>query len=148
MTDNRCGFLISQIKQLQDRVFSQLLKDYGLEALNGPQGRILFVLWSQDGIPISLLGRETSLAKTSLTGMLDRMEAKSLVERRSDPADRRVQKIFLTPQARNLGEAYRSVSEAMGRVFFPGFSDEKIQALEQMLERILKNLQDYEEVSK
>jgi DNA-binding MarR family transcriptional regulator len=145
MVDNRCGFLISQIKQLQDRVFETLLRHHGLGDLNGPQGRILFVLWGQDGISITALGRQTSLAKTSLTGMLDRMEAKGLVERRSDPADRRQLRIGLTARARSLGESYRQVSRSMGEVFFPGFSDTEVQNLESMLDRILTNLQSREE---
>jgi hypothetical protein len=39
------GFLISQIHQLKGRVFEKMLKDIGLEAFNGAQGRILYVLW-------------------------------------------------------------------------------------------------------
>lgn len=148
MVDNRCGFLISQIKQLQDRVFETLLRDHGLADLNGPQGRILFVLWGQDEIPITALGRQTSLAKTSLTGMLDRMEAKGLVERRPDPADRRLLRIALTEKARLLGDAYGRVSRSMGDVFFPGFSDAEVKNLESMLERILTNLQSREEAQR
>ena len=45
----RTGFLISQIKQLQGRVFQRLLTESGIEEFNGPQGRILYVLWQQDG---------------------------------------------------------------------------------------------------
>ena len=40
----RTGFLISQIKQLQGRVFQRLLTESGVEEFNGPQGRILYVL--------------------------------------------------------------------------------------------------------
>lgn len=36
------GFLISQIKQIQGRVFERLLLEAGIEEFNGAQGRILF----------------------------------------------------------------------------------------------------------
>ena len=46
------GFLITKIKQIQGRVFEKLLCEYGINEFNGAQGRILFVLWEKDDIPI------------------------------------------------------------------------------------------------
>ena len=50
--ETRTGFLISQIKQVQARVFQRLLLDIGVEEFNGPQGHILYVLWQKDEVPI------------------------------------------------------------------------------------------------
>ena len=41
--ETRGGFYITQIKQLQDRIFEKLLAQSGIE-VSGGQGRILFVL--------------------------------------------------------------------------------------------------------
>ena len=79
------GFLISKVKQVQGRVFEKLLTEYGVDAFNGAQGRILFVLWGEDGIPISDLSEKTGLAKTTLTGMLDRLEVSGHIRREPDP---------------------------------------------------------------
>lgn len=79
--ETRTGFLITQIKQLQGRVFQRLLTESGVEEFNGPQGRILYVLWQQDGVPIAKLVRETGLAKSTLTAMLSRMESSGLITR-------------------------------------------------------------------
>ena len=68
------GFLISQVKQVQGRVFDAMLQEAGIEEFNGAQGRILYILWQEDNLPIVELSRRTGLAKTTLTGMLDRME--------------------------------------------------------------------------
>ena len=46
------GFLITQIKQLQGRIFEKLLTQSGIHEFNGAQGRILYVLWQEDAIPI------------------------------------------------------------------------------------------------
>ena len=72
------GILITRIKQLQGRIFEKLLAAHGISEFNGAQGRILFVLWEKDGIPISELAKKTGLAKTTLTSMLDR-DRKSVV---------------------------------------------------------------------
>lgn len=84
--ESQGGFLITRVKQVGGRVFERILAERGVEAFNGAQGRILYVLWQGDGVPISALSRDTGLAMTTLTGMLDRMEAAGLILReRSDP---------------------------------------------------------------
>ena len=56
----------------------------------------LMSLWREDGLKVIDLGRRAGLEPSTMTGLLDRMERDGLVERRPDPADRRVLKIFLT----------------------------------------------------
>ena len=135
------GFLISQIKQLQARAFEKMLRDSGVDAFNGAQGRILYVLWERGRLTISDIGRLTSLAKTTLTGMLDRMEASGLVIRTPDPRNRRQIHIELTEQARGYREAYDRLSREMGERFYQGFSDGEIEGFEHQLRRILRNLE-------
>lgn len=75
------GFLITRIKQVGGRVFERILSEKNIDAFNGSQGRILYILWQKDGVPISELSKETGLATTTLTSMLDRMEAANLIYR-------------------------------------------------------------------
>ena len=96
------GFLISRIKQLGGRIFDQRLKESGIDAFNGPQGRILYVLWEHPALTITEIGRMTSLAKTTLTGMLDRMEESGLVLRVRVPHNRRQVHVSLTVKAQGL----------------------------------------------
>lgn len=136
------GFLISQVKQVQDRVFDALLRQYGIEEFNGAQGRILYVLWQEDNLPIVELSRRTSLAKTTLTSMLDRMEDNGFLIRSYDKADRRQIKIILTDKAKALNGKYLEVSGLMIKLFYKDFSDAEIEIFENLLERILKNMLD------
>lgn len=134
------GFLISKVKQIQGRVFERMLDENGISEFNGAQGRILFVLWEKDNIPISALSERTGLAKTTLTGMLDRLEGSGHIRRVPDAADRRAVRICLTERAEALREKYERVSAMMNEVFYNGFSDCEIQAFEEGLGKILKNL--------
>jgi DNA-binding MarR family transcriptional regulator len=138
------GFLISRIKQIQDRIFNRLLKENGIEDLNGPHGRILYVLWQEDNLPISELALKTSLAKTSITSMLDRMEEKGQVMRAYDKADRRQIRVLLTEKAKALSQCYQDVSQQMSEIFYHEFSDEEIRLFESTLEKILANLKRHE----
>ena len=138
------GFLIGQIKQRQARIFERVLMENGIQEFNGAQGRILYVLWQLDDIPIVELSRKTGLAKTTLTSMLDRMESSQLISRIIDSTDRRQIRIILTPTARQLNTIYQQVSMQMSEFFYEGFSDDEIQAFEEFLSRILNNLLRHE----
>ena len=138
------GFLITKIKQIQGRVFEKMLAESGISEFNGSQGRILFVLWERDGIPITELSEKTGLAKTTLTSMLDRLERSGHIVRAFDAADRRAVRIRLTDSARGLREKYEEVSAKMNRIFYKGFSDDEVIAFEENLEKILNNLTERE----
>ncbi len=140
MRSTKGGFLITQIKQVQGRIFDALLQKAGIEEFNGAQGRILYVLWQEDGLPVVELAKRTGLAKTTLTSMLERMDAKGFLERVPDRKDRRMLRIFLTPKAQELSDRYNQVSDKMNRIFYQDFSEEEIIVFEDALEKILDNL--------
>ena len=132
--------MISKIKQIQGRVLEKLLREHGIDQFNGAQGRILFVLWDADNIPISELSAKTGLAQTTLTSMLDRLEASGHVQRVAAPGDRRKANIRLTDAARDLQSSYDAVSARMNEIFYEGFTDEEMIAFEDGLARVLNNL--------
>ena len=135
------GFLVTKVKQLSDRVFEKILNEKKIEAFNGAQGRILYVLWQKDGISIKTLSEQCGLAITSLTSMLERMEKQGLLRRESDEKDKRKTLLFLTDRAYTLREDYEAVSAQMGEVFYEGFSEEEIRLFESFLRRVLDNLE-------
>ena len=139
---NTGGFLITRIKQVGGRVFDRILSQKKIDVFNGAQGRILYVLWQDNGVPISELSRQTGLAMTTLTSMLDRMETAGLIYRDRGDKDRRKIRIYLTEKAKGLEEDYNAVSEEMSRIYYKGFSDQEIEKLESNLERILKNVEE------
>ena len=138
------GFQISKIKQLGDRVFEKILTAQGIEAFNGAQGRILYVLWQEDGVPIKTIAERCGLAITSLTTMLERMEKTGLIIRQQDSGDKRKTLIFLTDKAKALKEDYDAISDRMSAVFYQGFTEEEIRNFEEHLERIRLNLEGWQ----
>ena len=96
------GFLVTKIKQLGDRIFEKILSEKNIDAFNGAQGRILYVLWQKDGISIRSLSVKCGLAITSLTTMLERMENQGLISRVPSETDKRKTLLFLTEKAHSL----------------------------------------------
>ncbi len=139
--ETKGGFLISRIKQVGTRIFDRMLATSGIDSFNGAQGRILYVLWQNDDISISNLSAQTSLANTTLTAMLDRMENNGLIVRKPDSKDRRNKLIGLTEKAKSLQDDYNRISEQMNEIYYAGFSEAEITQLESYLQRILNNLE-------
>lgn len=99
--ETKGGFYITQIKQLQDRIFEKLLLENGIE-ISGGQGRILFILWKTDNLTISEISKETSLAKNTVSIVINGMVNRGLVERNINPRNRCQTMIFLTEYAESL----------------------------------------------
>lgn len=140
--ETKGGFLISRIKQMGTRIFDHMLAASGIDSFNGAQGRILYVLWQNDAISISSLSAQTSLAKTTLTAMLDRMENIGLIVRKPDPKDRRNRLIALTEKAKSLQDDYTKISQKMNEIYYTGFTEAEIMQFESYLQRILNNLEE------
>lgn len=134
------GFLIAKIQLLSERVFARILIKYDLHEISPAQGRILFVLWQKEGITIQELANKTSLGKSTLTSMLDRLEQNGFVKRVPSRDDRRAILIKLTEKDRECRDLYTKITREMTGLFYKGFTAKEIGAFENNLQRILDNL--------
>lgn len=137
--ETKGGFYITQIKQLQDRIFERLLLENGIE-ISGGQGRILFILWKTDNLTVSEISEKTSLAKNTVSVVINGMVNKGIVERNINPNNRRQTIISLTEYSKSLQEKYEIVSQQMNVLFYQGFSEEEQIQFERYLARILETL--------
>lgn len=137
--ETKGGFYITQIKQLQDRIFEKMLLENGIE-ISGGQGRILFVLWKKDHLTISEISRETSLAKNTVSIVVDGMVNKGILDRRINPENRRQTIISLTEYAKSMQSQYEAVSQQMNVLFYEGFTQEEQKVFDGYLERVRNTL--------
>ena len=135
------GFYISRIKQINTRLLNKLLAQKNITAFNGEQGRILHVLWENDGISNQELSKRSGLAMSSLTTMLERMEEKNLLTRKGCPKDKRKCLLFLTEHANSLKKEYDEISDKMTKLSFEGISEDERLTFEKTLENILHDLE-------
>lgn len=135
------GYLISQVHQLSGRIFSRKLKEHQID-INHAQGKIIFALWKNDQIPITDLAKETSLSKSTLTTMLERLENSGHLIRKQSDTDKRTTIVCLSDKSSSLRADYQKVSLDMTSLFYKGFSDEEVSEFEAYLKRVLKNLKD------
>lgn len=138
---------MAKIHQLAGRIFSRKLRDNSVD-LNPAQGRIMFVLWHADRIPINELAEKTSLGKSTLTSMIDRLESSGHLSRIRCPQDRRKILIERTDKNKMFEKTYVALSQDMTRLFYKGFSNEEISQFETFLLRIYENLTGFERTFK
>ena len=102
MKKRQGGFLISKIKTIGGRKFDKILQQKNIDAFNGAQGKILYVLWQGGKMTATEISKKSGLAKTTLTAMLARMQEQGLVHIVENAADRRSALVCLTEKAAAL----------------------------------------------
>ena len=136
------GTLISQVKQLQDRAFNKILKEEGIYEFNGQQGRILFALWKNEKLSLIELSRRTSLAKTTLSAMVDRMKNEGLLIVEGSKEDKRSLVIYLSDKSLSLEEKINRATKKISDIFYKDFSEEEANELDRLLGKVKENLID------
>ena len=136
------GFLISKVKAIGGRWFDKILQEKKIEAFNGAQGKILYVLWQGGKMSVTEISKKSGLAKTTLTAMLARMREQGLICTEENSQDKRSAIVGLTQKAADLKEEYNAVTQEIETIYYKGFSDREVEQFESYLMRILKNLEE------
>ncbi len=76
-------------------------------SLTGAQARVLSLL-ALEPLPMRRVAQRLKCEPSNVTGIVDRLEARGLVERRPDPADRRVKLAAPTDEGARTAERLRS----------------------------------------
>lgn len=105
-----------------------------------PQFHVLFRLWRGDGILTSELTKDIWSDGGTITGLLDRLEAKGLIRRERSTFDRRAVHIYLTSAGRELEGPLTTILTAVDAQALEGFQPQERESLLRALERIGANL--------
>lgn len=140
--NNKGGFLINKVNFLSGRIFNKLIKEHKNLDINHAQGKILFVISRYKELSINDLCKELSLSKSTLTSMLDRLEDKGYILKRSSEKDKRITLISNTKKADESIDIFNGVITKMNATFYDGFEEEDIKRFENYLEKIYFNLEE------
>jgi DNA-binding MarR family transcriptional regulator len=92
------GFVLSDVARLLRKRFEQRARAASL-GLTRAQASVLAHLARQEGINQATLAQTLDLEPITLARLLDRLQSARLIERRSDPKDRRAHLLYLTEAA-------------------------------------------------
>ncbi|MBE9547168.1 MAG: MarR family transcriptional regulator [Proteobacteria bacterium] len=111
---------------------------YGEYGITIAQSFILFSLLESDGLSIKNLAERLNIDSSAITGLVDRLEKESLVERRVDPKDRRSFSIFLTNKGKNLAETVLPIAVEFNEKLKTNLGEEQEESLKTFLCEIEK----------
>lgn len=77
--------------------------------------------------------------------MLERMENQGLIRRIQSESDKRKTLLYPTEKAHTLKDEYDEVSEQMSKIYYKGFEEDEVRQFEAYLDRIRKNLEEWQE---
>ncbi len=133
----RLGFYIHDASRLRRIVFDTALKPLGVTR---SQAWVIAYLSRAEGMTQSDLANQLDLGKVALGGLVERLEAIELVERRADDSDRRIKRIYLTPDGRKIVLRMRNIATAANADILKGLSVQEVKAAAQTLKTIKANL--------
>ncbi|MEL7465359.1 MAG: MarR family transcriptional regulator [Pseudomonadota bacterium] len=110
--------------------------------LSTSQQGVLFILDKRDGAPISEIAEVMLMSKSSISGLIDRMEAKGFVRRAPSAEDGRVLNVFLEPKGAALIErSLAAVDRYNARVLAP-FDEAERKVIERFLLHVAANAEE------
>lgn len=133
--DHQVCFSLHAASRAFGGVYRDALKDLGLTY---PQYLVMLVLWEHGSQPVKAIGERLRLDSGTLSPLLKRLEAATLVRRERSAEDERSVTIHLTPAGDELRAAALPVPRRM--LAATGLTIEELRTLQGLLGRVTSAL--------
>jgi len=90
------------LREIRQALRRPLNAEFARGQLTAPQSIVMQVLFHSEGMSLKDLCARVSLSHSTVSGIVDRLQAKGMVARSSDNADRRLTRIAVTPVVRQF----------------------------------------------
>ncbi|MFZ4769209.1 MAG: MarR family winged helix-turn-helix transcriptional regulator [Ferruginibacter sp.] len=104
------------------------------------QWSVLYHLWKEDGMSQQQLCEATFRDKPSITRLVDNLEKLKLVKRVASKDDRRINMIYLTPEASKLQEQSMDLANQTLNEALEGVTNGQVEIAKEVLQRVYENL--------
>jgi DNA-binding MarR family transcriptional regulator len=105
-----------------------------------PQWGVLVLLAETDGMTIGAISQKRRVDAPTMTGIVSRLEQGGLVERHHDRQDRRVVKVYLTPEGQDIIPYLMQTMETFNEVMAQGLSEEEYRDLLHKIKYVIANV--------
>lgn len=119
--------------QAFSRADSEGLRQY---KLTQPQADVVFTLGNTEGLTFKEIGEMTLITKGTLTGIIDRLEQKTLVKRVQGSEDRRCTRVVLTKKGNQVFRDVFPKHVAYMKSHFDQLNSNEILTIERSLRKL------------
>ena len=130
---NSIGFLLAKAYQRACALYKEKFGNY---ELTPQQFGLLRFLWEEDGITQVELSSRSQVDRTTIGGLIDRLEQSGLVERLPHPEDRRAYRISLTDAGKSLEKELSPLAEELHKAILEPLSSAEVQTLLTILQKL------------
>lgn len=141
MADKRIGFLIKQVYYMNQARLNTMFAQYDLTA--SQTFTLIYLLRShEDGRVVNQreIERHMDISNPTVTGILNRLEHKGLIERKVSTSDARIKNIDVTARALELDKVLRKRFNENEEQLVSCLSEEEVESLSTILEKILAEM--------
>jgi MarR family transcriptional regulator for hemolysin len=139
--ENTLGMAIKLSSKSLERAMDIELKN--LHGLSSGQWKIILVLSIEDGFSQKDLAERIFVDSTTLVPIIDSMEKKGLVERRTDPKDRRNNRIFLSGKSKSLADPIIESIFRIRKIVYKNIPERDLEFARNILKKITENADSY-----
>lgn len=127
------GFLLAKAYQRACAIFKEEFEHYDLTP---QQFGLLAFLWQEDGLSQAELSAKSQIDRTTIGGLIDRLEKEGLVRRLPHPEDRRAYRICLSDNGKSLENELSILADRVKDRIVSPLSKQELATLLQLLEKI------------
>ena len=133
------SFITGKASTAIARRMQKNFKQNGIE-ITIEQWSVLYHLWKEDGMSQQALCDATSRDKPSITRLVDNLEKLQLVNRVASKDDRRINMIYLTPEAQELQEKAMELANQTLNEALEGVTHGQVEIAKEVLQKVYENL--------
>jgi len=131
------GFLLADVTRQMRRAFEKRFAD---SFLTMGQARVLVYVSRQEGMRQVDLAELLDVQPITLTRLIDQLVDGGVVERRSDPTDRRAHQLYLLPAAKAHLKSIEQVTKSIREEALGELTERQVADLFVMLQKMRDNL--------
>ncbi len=106
------------------------------------QPKLLSCIKSNEGITQKELSEKSFVKPATITEMLRKLEKNNYIYRVADEADKRVMRVYLTPEGRKFAEYSEEFINSIVDQLFSGLEESELQQLLALTEKVKTNTQN------
>ncbi len=131
------GMLIVLASKSQERLAElEIKKQLGLTPAHW---KVILALNITDGLTQKELADKIYVDGSTLVPVIDKMEKNGLVERRADPKDRRMNRVFLTKKSESTVDSIILIVLQLRKMIFRGISTDQLNSTKKILATMIQN---------
>lgn len=131
-----------QVVRTYQKCHQTLTRQLAPLELSVAQHEVLVRVGIDSGISQQRLAEKLLVAKSNVTGLLNRLEARGLLERRPHPEDARTKRIFLTPSGEALASKSLVVQKHLVDTMVGTLTEEELELLDGIMKRVESRLDE------